>query len=133
MSGKDITNQVFGRLTALSLAAGRKRGMLSWNCRCSCGQECVVRGDHLRSGRTQSCGCLHREAWQQRYANRAAKRGELRLGNGLLRDLFAGFALVGLIAQSDKQMSVLRLAEESYKCADAMLKARTETETNNAI
>lgn len=41
-----------------------------------------------------------------------------------VRDFFAGLALVGLIAQSDKQMSVLRLAEESYKCADAMLEKR---------
>lgn len=28
-----------------------------WNCRCSCGAERVVRGIHLLSGHTRSCGC----------------------------------------------------------------------------
>jgi hypothetical protein len=29
--------------------------------RCMCSTEFVARPDHLRSGNTQSCGCLHRE------------------------------------------------------------------------
>lgn len=28
-----------------------------WLCRCECGTERILRGDRLRSGRTQSCGC----------------------------------------------------------------------------
>jgi hypothetical protein len=33
----------------------------AWLCRCDCGGSTIVRGTQLRSGRTASCGCLHRE------------------------------------------------------------------------
>lgn len=63
---KDITNQVFGRLTALSRAPNRppiKKAF--WNCRCQCGAEIVVCGSELRYGNTQSCGCLQKERASQ--------------------------------------------------------------------
>lgn len=39
------------------------RGALKayWRCRCSCGTVSDVRGEHLRSARSKSCGCLHKE------------------------------------------------------------------------
>lgn len=52
----------FGRWEILSRAetpAGKKGAW--WNCRCSCGTERPVASAHLRSGRSQSCGCLHLE------------------------------------------------------------------------
>lgn len=32
-----------------------------WKCRCDCGNEVVVMGQHLRSGHTKSCGCVQKE------------------------------------------------------------------------
>lgn len=32
-----------------------------WICDCDCGNEHAVKGDGLRSGKTQSCGCLYRQ------------------------------------------------------------------------
>lgn len=32
-----------------------------WRCKCDCGNDVVVLGGSLRSGTTQSCGCLHKE------------------------------------------------------------------------
>lgn len=32
-----------------------------WDCRCSCGTEKRVSGQALRSGNSNSCGCLHKE------------------------------------------------------------------------
>lgn len=53
----DITNQEFTRLTALSY-----EGQGMWRCSCKCGGEVVTRGQSLREGLTQSCGCLAKEA-----------------------------------------------------------------------
>jgi hypothetical protein len=53
----NITGQVFGRLTVLSLAKTKKGYGAYWKCRCECGQEITVLGKCLRRGTTKSCGC----------------------------------------------------------------------------
>jgi len=54
----DITNQKFGRLTALKIAGKDKNGRLNWLCVCECGNEIICAGGDIRSGHTRSCGCL---------------------------------------------------------------------------
>lgn len=39
-------------------------------CICDCGTECIVRTASLRNGRSQSCGCLQREAVRRTAAGR---------------------------------------------------------------
>jgi len=58
---KDIKGQVFGRLTAVSYLTDGK-----WLCKCECGNEKIVRGNKLRNGNTQSCGCKRREVIKER-------------------------------------------------------------------
>ena len=53
----DITGQKFGRLTAITKAASRKK-RTRWRFRCDCGIEKIVDAAHVRHGRTRSCGCL---------------------------------------------------------------------------
>lgn len=58
---KDISGQVFSRLTAIRPLVSVKRGLIYktyWLCSCSCGNETVVFADKLAHGHTQSCGCL---------------------------------------------------------------------------
>jgi hypothetical protein len=66
MKVNNLLNQTFGRLTVLSKAANpmtRKGDTAAyWNCLCSCGKICVIRGYSLKTGKTQSCGCLKLEA-----------------------------------------------------------------------
>lgn len=57
---KDITGQRFGRLVALEIS-GKEKNRMIWRCRCDCGNEVNIPGTYLRSGHTQSCGCIHRE------------------------------------------------------------------------
>ncbi len=52
-----MTGRRFGRWVVVALASSRSQKRL-WLCRCDCGEERVVRGDHLNSGASQSCGCL---------------------------------------------------------------------------
>lgn len=48
----------FGRLTVTGLSDARDGGKLVWICLCECGNGSMVRGTHLKQGRTRSCGCL---------------------------------------------------------------------------
>lgn len=54
----DLTGKVFSRLTVIERAENTRKGESVWRCVCTCGKECIVRGDHLRSGAIRSCGCL---------------------------------------------------------------------------
>lgn len=62
MSAKviDLTGQKFGRLTVLSRVENKK-SRARWLCECECGNQVVVAGNDLKTGRTKSCGCLSKE------------------------------------------------------------------------
>lgn len=57
----DLSGQRFGRLTVIG-RSGSKYGKPAWSTLCDCGTAQVVAGCALRSGDSQSCGCLHRDA-----------------------------------------------------------------------
>lgn len=57
----DLTGKVFGRLRVLERDKGANSKQVTWMCICDCGQKTAVLGYHLRSGHTQSCGCLCKE------------------------------------------------------------------------
>ena len=59
---KDETGNRYGRLVVTERAKSNKGLHAAWLCLCDCGNQIPVRGTHLRSKRTQSCGCLQREA-----------------------------------------------------------------------
>ena len=54
---KDETDKKYFNLKVESYAYSQD-GFAYWNCRCDCGKDTIVRGDHLRSGSIKSCGCL---------------------------------------------------------------------------
>lgn len=57
-----MQGKIFGRLTVTNFVRRDNNHNKYWACACSCGGEVVARADALNSGRTQSCGCLRREA-----------------------------------------------------------------------
>lgn len=61
MKAVDRAGQRFGRLLVLERAGSDKFGNALWKCACDCGGDIVTEGNRLRLGKTQSCGCLHRE------------------------------------------------------------------------
>jgi len=65
-----MINTTFGRLAVASKAEKPRH----WNCVCSCGKSACVRGDHLRSGATTSCGCAASELTVQRNIANAKHR-----------------------------------------------------------
>ena len=60
MKAKDLTNQKFGKLTALERVSNKKY-KVAWKCRCDCGNETIVLTTNLCSKRILSCGCLKLE------------------------------------------------------------------------
>ena len=55
---KDLTNQKFGRLTALYPTDKRSGNHIVWHCKCDCGNECDVAGAMMTIGHVNSCGCI---------------------------------------------------------------------------
>lgn len=56
MKFEDLTGKVFSRLTVIKFLYWDRWGY--YLCKCTCGVEKKVRRDHLKSGKTTSCGCL---------------------------------------------------------------------------
>lgn len=62
---KDLSGLKFGRLTTLRFVrwhnypSGRRHTV--WECVCDCGRKLEVISASLKSGNTESCGCLRRE------------------------------------------------------------------------
>lgn len=63
---KDITGQRFGRLLVNKIVGKLKSGHRLWECICDCGRISIVAGSALRTGNTQSCGCLNKEFLKSR-------------------------------------------------------------------
>lgn len=59
----NLIGETYGRLTVIAVDHVDDHGHTFWRVRCSCvdATEKAVRGNALRTGGTQSCGCLARE------------------------------------------------------------------------
>lgn len=75
---KNMAGLRFGRLQVIDEAGKLSHNEMFWNCVCDCGKSVVVRGSSLRNGMTQSCGCLHKEAFAKyRRTNEYAIDGDI--------------------------------------------------------
>lgn len=63
---KDLTGQVFGRLTVVGYIEGKS----AWRCICKCGNDKIARTGRLNNGYVRSCGCLAREGVIERNKTR---------------------------------------------------------------
>ena len=57
----DLSGQRFGRLIVIERVGKNKYRKVYWLCQCDCGNITKAQAHHLKSGVTQSCGCLHKE------------------------------------------------------------------------
>jgi hypothetical protein len=59
---RDLTGSRFGRLVVSQRSANQKLGSnTTWDCICDCGRDVSVKGNHLTTGKTNSCGCFREE------------------------------------------------------------------------
>ena len=57
----DMTGKKIYFLTVLEKAPSQKTGGARWLCQCDCGNQKIIRGGDLRSGRVFSCGCYNKQ------------------------------------------------------------------------
>ena len=55
----DLLNQTFGELTVIEHLGTANSSGQYWNCKCSCGNECIKTTKQLHNNQNLSCGCKH--------------------------------------------------------------------------
>lgn len=73
----DLTGRRFGRLVVVERAENSADGRARWLCRCDCGQSKTVLGEHLKKGRTKSCGCAKSESSSKRFKKHGGRNSKL--------------------------------------------------------
>lgn len=73
----DLTGQRFGRLVVIERADNSADGRARWLCGCDCGQSKTVLGEHLKKGRTKSCGCAKSESSSKRFKKHGGRNSKL--------------------------------------------------------
>ena len=77
----DLSGERYGRLTVLCRAEN-KNGRTSWLCECECGSLVEVRGNDMRMGKVQSCGCIKVEQCRAKARDAGINRGRQLLVHG---------------------------------------------------
>ena len=68
---EDLSGKRYGRLTVIK----RLPNSSIWECRCDCGNTINTTTNHLKSGHTQSCGCLQKDRTSEaRFINLTGKK-----------------------------------------------------------
>lgn len=110
---KNEINNRYGKLKVISFAY-TKNSFAYWNCKCDCGTEMIVRGNSLRTGAVQSCGC--QKSWKEEEIRKILEQNNIIFkreftfndlkDKNLLRFDFAIFSsnkLIGLIEYQGSQ------------------------------
>ena len=83
----DITDEKFGRLTAVKLLDRRSAsGDAYWECKCECGNTSEVQKSSLSNGYVKSCGCLARELSSERQKESGHKLRGKKFGRLTVRE-----------------------------------------------
>ena len=84
----DLVGKKYGRLTVVEFDRLQNHKTY-WKCVCDCGLTVIATGNNLRSGNTQSCGCLHREKVAA-LGKRNASHGESHSNRTRLYTIWCG-------------------------------------------
>lgn len=79
----DLTGLRFGKLVVIDKGP-TKKSHITWKCKCDCGEEKYIRGCHLRSGHTESCGCT----WYQHGEKHHSWKGYKEISSRFFKSVF---------------------------------------------
>lgn len=90
----DLKDKKFGRLLAIEKTNEKdKNNGYYWKCLCDCGNEILVPSHSLKTGNTQSCGCLHKEKF-------------VKPGNRLVDIIGQRFGRLVVVAKAERPLGV---------------------------
>lgn len=72
---KDLAGKRFGQLTVIERCGTNNSGNVLWKCRCDCGNEKIVAGGKLTSGRATNCGCQTTEIKRRKASKHGITAG----------------------------------------------------------
>lgn len=85
----DIIGNKYGKLTVVKYTGINSRRQALFECKCDCGNICIVAGCSLRIGHTNSCGCMQKKKAQEQMkyinSNGLASKGNLKHGDRYTR------------------------------------------------
>jgi hypothetical protein len=86
---RELTGAVFGELTVIRHVDYSDDGYKVWLCKCSCGNQALVKGVNLLNGNTRSCGHLRKDNARKQSDNlraiakkQAERQAEKQAENG---------------------------------------------------
>lgn len=56
---ESLVGKKFNKLEVILYSHSNKNWQSYWICKCDCGNQNIVRGTHLKSGKIKTCGCSH--------------------------------------------------------------------------
>lgn len=82
----NLVGKKFNRLTVIKFSHYDKKRNQYWLCKCECGNEKIIRANHFKNGKVQSCGCLLKEASQGlKHGCWSRNRRLNKIWNGMIR------------------------------------------------
>ena len=139
---KDITGNKYGRLVAIKPLEIKGTNTV-WLCQCECGNMHKVAIDLLNSGKTKSCGCLHKETASELGKNTSSDLNSKNVVEStninnitrqtLLRNNKSGITGVYWDKSRNKWMAQIEFQKKHYNLGrysniDDAIKARKEAE-----
>lgn len=108
-SNRDITDQQFGRWTALYIDPIKsKKNEIYWYCRCECGKIKSIRTINLFNGSSKSCGC----SLKYKMGKQTRFNGQIGQHYKKMRRCDWGAIVIGAI---DRNINIDISMEEAYK------------------
>ena len=90
---RDLIGKKFGYLYVVKKSTKKAKSGGMWDCLCDCGNKATISTCNLKSGNTQSCGCVSKQIMR-----------ETRTNHGLTKNLIGEkFGLLSVIAKSENR------------------------------
>ena len=102
----DLVGQTFNKLTILKKSIYRKGHHTMWFCQCECGTTRWIRGTAVKTGKTKSCGCIHKDVMKEHARKNRAEHRRRPLVKDLTGQVFGKLTVLSLAKKTNKHFDL---------------------------